>query len=323
MKKIKSLVAAFTLATAGMLTMGASSAQAQTVPVYQGSSQVYTQPNAGASVSQGAIDDLAYNIGVQTIYYRTGLGFTQGTASDGENIGLEFRLNGSNATVIRAYNLNDPNAQYQFQQSVDNAYGTEQRLADNELRAQRRIYTYYEPDTYIVCAPVVPIIGIGWVIGGWYPGYVPAYHRWGGFWDDYGHRNHHWNGGHNNTTIIHNNTTIINRGNNGHQGQWPSQQGPWAGGGHRDDHHNGGQWNGGGDHNRTIVNNPPPVVRQPPVHQVEPRHVEPVVQPHQRVADAQPRGGQHQWGQQQGGGQQQVIRQHDGGRGPGGGGHHR
>ncbi|TAL30551.1 MAG: hypothetical protein EPN97_12095 [Alphaproteobacteria bacterium] len=320
MKKIKSLVAAFTLAAAGVVTMGATSAQAQTVPIWAGQGQVYNQTIVPmrASVSQGAIDDLAYNIGVQTIYYRSGVGFTQGTASDGENIGLEFQLNGSNATVVRAYNLDDPNSASQFQRAVDNAYYNEQRLADNELRARTRIYTYYEPETYIICPPIVPIIGFGWVIGGWHPGYVPAYHRWGGFWDDHGHRNHHYRG--NNTTIINNQTTIINgRGN----------PGPWNGGWRHDNHHNDGQWQRGGDHNRTIINNPPPVYT-PPVRHAEPRHVEPVVQPRQRVADAQPRGGHQQWGQQQAGGQQgdrhqqgdrQGVRQHDGGGRGGPGGH--
>jgi hypothetical protein len=315
MKKIKSLVAAFTLATAGMVTMGASSAQAQTVPIWAGQGQVYNQTTVPvrASVSQGAIDDLAYNVGVQTIYYRSGVGFTQGTASDGENIGLEFQLNGSNATVVRAYNLDDPNSAGQFQRSIDNAYYNEQRLADNELRARTRIYTYYEPETYIICPPVVPVIGFGWMIGGWHPGYVPVYHRWNGFWDDHGHRNHHYRN--HNTTII-NHTTIVNgRGN----------PGAWSGGGHNNNHRNDGHWQRGGDHNRTVINNPPPVVRAPPVRHAEPRHVEPVQPPRQRIVDAQPHvrqrqdqgGGQHQAVPRQGG-QQQGGRQHDGG-----GRHHR
>ncbi|MEZ0223433.1 MAG: hypothetical protein ACAH83_02685 [Alphaproteobacteria bacterium] len=325
MKKMKSLVAAFTLAAAGIVTMGASTAQAQTVPVYpQG--QVYSQPvQLRTAVTQGAIDDLAYNVGVQTAYHRAGVGFTQGTASDGENVGLEFQLNNNNATVTRAFNLDDPNSRIQFQQQVDNAYAREQYLAGLEYGSQRPVYyTYYEPATYVICPPVVPIIGIGWIIGGWHPGYVPTYHRWNGFWDDHGHRNHRWDGGHNNTTIIHNNTTIINRNN------------PWIGGGQRHDNHNGGQWrgNGGGDHNRTIINNPPPVVRTPPVRhaeprQAEPRRVEQPAQPRQRVAEVQqPQRGQHQGGQQggqrQGGERQggQAQGRHDGGqRGPGG--HHR
>jgi hypothetical protein len=315
MKKMKSLVAAFTLAAAGVVTMGATSAQAQTVPVYpQG--QVYSQTAPAplrTAVTQGAIDDLAFNVGVQTVYHRTGSGFTQGTASDGENIGLEFQLNGSNATVVRAYNLDDPNSRNQFQQQVDNAYAREQYLANEEYRSQRPVhYTYYEPATYVICPPIVPIVGIGWMIGGWHPGYMPTYHRWNGFWDDHGHRNHHHN-----TTVI-NQTTIINRG--GHQT-------PWIGGGQ---HHgnNNGPWRGGdrGDHHRTIINNPPPVVHTPPVRHAEPRNVQPV-QPRQRVVEAQPRGGQHSGDQHQGGGQRQggerqggqaQGRQDGGHRGPGG-----
>lgn len=189
MKKIKSLVAAFTLATAGMMTMGAAPASAQTVPVNGG--QVWNEqipaPATTAYVSQEAIDNLAYNVGVQTPYYRDGRGFTQGTANTGENIGLEFTLNGANATVVRAYNLDDPASRAQFQAEINTAYANDRALAANDYA---NAYTYYAPETYVVCPSPVAVIGIGWGIRGWFPGYVPVYTPWFGFWEG-GHRIHH------------------------------------------------------------------------------------------------------------------------------------
>lgn len=272
MKKMKSLVLAFA-AVAGIGTMGAAPADAQTVPVYGG--QVYSQPAAGTSVSQGAIDDLAYNVGVQTAYYRDGHGFTQGTASDGETLGLEFQLNGSNATVVRAYNLNDPNSAAQFQAAVDRSAVNDRYLADQEYRSQSRMYDYYEPSAYVICAPVVPIFGIGLIIGGWHAGYVPVYHQWDGFWGHDGHRHHEQN------TVIYNNTTVIEQGRGGrhdvavwqHQNQnnapWQHQvqnNTPW-----QQEHRNNG-----------VVNQQPviqhPVIQHPvetaPVRHFEQRQVE-------------------------------------------------
>jgi hypothetical protein len=318
MKKMKSLVAAFTLATAGMLTMGAAPAQAQSVPVYGGGDQsTYNQPaSTGSAVSQGAVDDLAYNVGVQTIYQRAGKGFTQGTAQDGENIGLEFQLTGNNATVVRAYNLNDPNARFQFQQEVNIASANERQLADEEYRYNTRVYPVYEPDAFIICAPVRPIIGIGLIIGGWYPGYVPVYHHWDGFWDGYGHRHH--GGGNHNTTIINNNTYI--NGHGGEHGGRGGYGGQWNGGGQNQWHNNQvpqqhvnpnqNPWGGAHDGRHGAVDNPvyhPPAVQQHvetrqaeprEPRQFEPRQAEPQrrfevpQQQHEHVVPVQPRGQQ-------------------------------
>ncbi len=227
MKK-RSLAAAFAL-VAGITAIGAGTAQAQTVPVNGG--QVWNEQvpvsQASVPVSQQAIDDLAYNVGVQTAYYRAGVGFTQGTASTGETIGLEFQLNGQNATVVRAYNLNDPNARATFQGEVNNA-----AMRDNQLASQESYgaasYAYYQPQSYVICAPVVPIISFGFAIHGWYAGYtpiwmMPTWRPWGGFWEG-GHRiggnrttiiennyyggnrdNHHWVGGNRGNVYEHNN----------------------------------------------------------------------------------------------------------------------
>ena len=314
MKKMKSLVLAFA-AAAGIGVMGAAPANAQTVPVNGG--QVYGQTTSNASVSQGAIDDLAYNVGVQTAYYRDGRGFTQGTASDGETVGLEFQLRGNNATVIRAYNLNDPNSANQFQNAVDNAAANDRYLANQEYSQNTRIYPVYEPQAYVICPPIVPIIGIGWVIGGWYPGYVPHYHHWNGFWDG-DHRSNH--------TTVYNNTTIIERGgrDNGqwHDGRDGRDNGQWRGG--HDGRHEGNIWQQGNNHqNNTVIHNN--TVVAPPVHRVETPRVEtPRVptqpqrfEPQQRI---EPQHAVHQDNGGFRGGMQQT-----GGapRGPVPGGHHR
>jgi hypothetical protein len=200
MKKLKSLTLSFALALGGA-ALGAQTAEAQTVPI-QPQGQVLVQPAVTSSyVSQQAIDDVAYNIGVQTAYYRAGRGFTHGFAETGEEIGLEYVLSGGNATVTGAYNLKDPVSRQRFQMEVNNAYATEQRLATDEARYAQPRYTYYAPPAYVICPPVRPVIGFGLIIGGWHPHYVPSYRRWDGYWDHDGHRRP--------PVHIHNHTTII------------------------------------------------------------------------------------------------------------------
>lgn len=155
MKKFRSLVAAFTLAAASMAGL-ATSAQAQTVSVTpQGD---YYGAQQQVSVSQQAINDVAYNIGVQTAYYRAGVGFTDAYASTGEHIGLEFALSYGQASVVRAYNMNNPSAAAQFGADMQNAAITDARLG------YANPYGYDAHPRYEVVAPVAAIVGLGWII---------------------------------------------------------------------------------------------------------------------------------------------------------------
>ncbi|MDE1153495.1 MAG: hypothetical protein PW788_13240 [Micavibrio sp.] len=187
MKKIRSLVATFTLAAAAGL-MGATAANAQTVPVQP---NAYSQPVSNAYVSQDAIAEVAYNQGVQAAYYRAGKGYTTGTASSGETIGLEFQLSGGQGTVIRAFNLNDPASNNAFSIAQDNAAGLERDIANSEIRT--RVYAQrYE--SYVVVPPINPILGIGWFLRppvfGWSnPRYEGRPHYFPNQWDNNRPRN--------------------------------------------------------------------------------------------------------------------------------------
>ncbi len=186
MNRIKSLALSFTLAAASLVGLG-SKAEAQTVPVNPGQT-VYSQQQYvdAAYVSQDAINDVAYNVGVERQYYRAGLGYTSAVAQSGENIGLEFTLNGNQATVARAFNLDDPNSAYAFERARDNTAVLESRLAQNELVS--RIYVQRYP-SYVVCDPIRPILGIGWLLRphGWQD---PFYRDHGRNWDFNNHRPH-------------------------------------------------------------------------------------------------------------------------------------
>jgi len=158
MKKIRSLVAAFTLAAATAGIISPTVADAQTVPVNQ---NAYGQPVSNAYVSQDAIAEVAYNQGVQSAYYRAGKGYTTGTASTGETIGLEFQLNGGQGTVVRAFNLNDPQSNQAFNIAQNNTAALESQISANEIRTRIFAPRY---DSYVIVPPIEPILGIGWFL---------------------------------------------------------------------------------------------------------------------------------------------------------------
>jgi hypothetical protein len=155
MKKMRSLVAAFTLATAGMMGLSAP-AQAQTVPV-QGT-YAATQPST--YVSPQAMNDVARHIGVQTAYYGAGVGFTEAYASTGEHVGLEFNLHGGTASVAYAYNLDNPAASQQFYGREQTAANVDAQIAENA----RRNLPVYEAPRYSPVAPLLGIVGLGLLI---------------------------------------------------------------------------------------------------------------------------------------------------------------
>lgn len=133
MRNLKSIAAAFTFAATIFGFGRMSSAEAQTVPInpIQDSGTYYQPPVSGTFVSQESINEVAQTYGVQTPYYRAGVGFSSGLSSYGENVGLEFRLRGNMGTVVRAYNLNVPEAAEQFQTSMDRAAQIEMSLMHN------------------------------------------------------------------------------------------------------------------------------------------------------------------------------------------------
>lgn len=150
MKKLRSLVASFAIATAGLTGLAAAPASAQTVPVY-----AQQQATSTMYVSQEAINDIAVNVGVQNVYPRAGKGFTAATAGTGETIGLEFQLNGNSATVIRAFNLDDPYANRAFNDAQASTANYERSLA------ARFNNSYYAYPHYNVGRSLLPIIGLG------------------------------------------------------------------------------------------------------------------------------------------------------------------
>jgi len=150
MKKLRSLVASFALATAGLTGLTAAQpAAAQTVYTQQAVNPAY--------VSQDAINDIAQNLGVQAIYPRAGKGFTQGQADTGENIGLEFQLNGNGtATVIRAFNVDDPYAARAYMNAQNEA-----SIYENRVSRQFNSGYYDYPRSYNFERSLLPIIGLG------------------------------------------------------------------------------------------------------------------------------------------------------------------
>jgi hypothetical protein len=128
-KKLRSLSAAFALAVAG--TLGVTSAQAQTVPVYNAPTVQTSATYTAGYVTQSAIDQVAYDLGVQDSYHRAGRGFTSGLITPtGQHVGLEFTLHGDGyASVSRAYNLNNPAVMQSFQNRIAETARLENQLA--------------------------------------------------------------------------------------------------------------------------------------------------------------------------------------------------
>ncbi|MBW7911120.1 MAG: hypothetical protein H3C49_07590 [Alphaproteobacteria bacterium] len=153
-KQIASLTAAFTLAVAGLV---APAAQAQTVPVHP-TTTVNSPYYADNYVSQRDINTVAQALGVREAYPLAGRGFSSGILNrTGQHIGLEYTLNGNGyATVIRAYNLDDPAASRQFSLAKGEAIRTENTLAARFNRPARQVYAQpqYRPNAVDVIAAV-------------------------------------------------------------------------------------------------------------------------------------------------------------------------
>ena len=182
MNRIKSLALTFTLAAASLVGLN-NRAEAQTVPINPGEPLYGQTYNATSYVSQDAINDVAYNVGVQEPFYCARLGYTSAIAQNGENIGLEFELKGGQATVIRAFNLNNTYSANSFERARAGAAAVEDNLALNT-----RVYVQTYP-SFIICEPVRPILGIGWLLRphGWVD---PFYRDHGRNWDFDHHRPH-------------------------------------------------------------------------------------------------------------------------------------
>jgi len=170
MKKLRSLVAAFSLAVAGAAGFAIpEAAQAQTVPAYT------QQQQTGFAISQQDVNDIAYNVGVQYAYPAAGTGYTAATASSGQTIGLEYRLNGNGtATVARVFNLDDAYANQAFRDAENNSAA----IQANANAAARPLYFYNQP-RYAVVNPILPLIGLGLLLDHHHRGY------------DYRHYDHH------------------------------------------------------------------------------------------------------------------------------------
>jgi hypothetical protein len=172
-KKLASLTAMFTLAAA--CSLGTTQAQAQTVPVYP---QQHAPVAASAyqhtyNVSQYAIDDIAYNLGVQQVYHRAGTGFTAGVIPQtGQQIGLEFSLDGyGTATVVRAYNLNNISARNAYNNRIQETIQLDNALA---ARAPLPYNIYPQPVFQPSPIEVMTTIGMGILI---YDALRPDHHH--------------------------------------------------------------------------------------------------------------------------------------------------
>jgi len=155
-KKLASLTAMFTLAAA--CTLGTTNAQAQTVPVYPHHAPTTMSYQQYGAVSQYAIDDVAYSLGVQQAYHRAGTGFTSGVIPQtGQQVGLEFSLDGyGTATVVRAYNLNNIAARNAYNNRMQEVIQLDNALA---VHAPRSYSTYPQP--VFQPSPLDVITGIG------------------------------------------------------------------------------------------------------------------------------------------------------------------
>ncbi len=154
-KQLASLTAAFTLAVAGLTT---PAAQAQTVPYYgnNGVTYTHTQP-AGNYVSQNDIATVANALGVMTPFPGAGKGFSSGILHrTGQHIGLEFDLHGNGtASVVRAYNLDNPAAMHQFKMA-----GAEARQLDNAMNGRLHDVRRHVQPQYRPTVPDV-LVGVG------------------------------------------------------------------------------------------------------------------------------------------------------------------
>lgn len=158
-KTFASLTAAFALAAACTL---APAAQAQTVPVYPAPTTTTYSQHSGY-VTQRAIDQVAYDLGVQDVYHRAGRGFSSGIITQtGQHIGLEFTLNGTGyATVARAYNLNNPVIARNFQARINETALLENRLAHQANFPHR---SYHAPVYRASATDVIAAVGFAYIV---------------------------------------------------------------------------------------------------------------------------------------------------------------
>lgn len=149
-KTLVSLTAAFTLAVSGVL--GTPAAQAQTVY----NTTPYSQTNASGYVSQRDISTVANTLGVMTAYPAAGRGFSSGILHrTGQHIGLEFALQGGGmASVVRAYNLDNPAVMRQYRAAMADAAAADASLSGRFYGAQRPLPPSYRPSVPEVIAGV-------------------------------------------------------------------------------------------------------------------------------------------------------------------------
>lgn len=230
--KFKSLIPAFALAVSTLLGLEArgqntppqdapGKAQPGTVPdtVYVRDT-VYVPMPVGDNtqtpdaserrfVTQQAIDEVAAN-GVDDVYYLAGIGFSEGVASTGENVGVEFRIYNGYAMPTRAFNLDNYDAAAKFDDAKSRA-----ELRELDLGMRRG--TYVIPDNFLYRAPVTPIPVLGWNII-----YVVPAGRNGYNNNPYNNNGNHYNNGPYNNGHHHNNhndgqyNNGYNHNNHGH-----------------------------------------------------------------------------------------------------------
>lgn len=188
-KKLRSLTLCATFALAAAIAPQA--AEAQTVPVYKApTTQTTASYNAGY-VTQSAIDQVAYDLGVQDSYHRAGRGFTSGIITQtGQHVGLEFTLHGDGyASVSHAYNLNSPAALQSFRNRIAETAQIENRLARQTAYAHRHYNTpvYRAPNATDVIAAVGFAIIVHEALKD-----NDHRHRNDRYWQDNQRRDHRW-----------------------------------------------------------------------------------------------------------------------------------
>lgn len=182
MRKLKSLMAAFSFFAIGGLT-----AKAQTVP-YDPDMGYETDVYEGNFISQNAVESVARMSGVDEAYPRARVGFSSGLYGS-EYIGLEWRLNGYTATVVNAYNLNNIQDAMDFEATKDRARELENALILRNIEI--RIYDSYQIGRFPRC-------------NNWYSGHRSHNHFYYGD-NDYYQVPHHNNGGHHGNNGYNNN----------------------------------------------------------------------------------------------------------------------
>ncbi len=180
MKKLKSLMLSFALA-AGVVGVS-TAAQAQT-PVGQGITVSQNQPAQADLVNNNYVADevvaAVSQLPMNNVYPRAGLGYTSARVDQtGENVGVEYQLNGNTRTPLRAFNLDDSYGKQQFQNAIASA---------SQLEINRTPVVYYSRPvpvyvpTYTYVRPIRPIILFG-----------PIFNPWGSHHEYRGHDNR-WN----------------------------------------------------------------------------------------------------------------------------------